>query len=100
MSVYMIGFVDIKDEQRFKDEYGPPTGESMARYGAKLLARDQQPDVKEGHLPIGHTVICEFPDRESAENWYNSEEYAPLIKIREEIADTTLAFISGVEQQN
>lgn len=89
-------FVAINDEQRLMNEYAGPTAESMKPYGGKLLAVDTKPDVKEGDWPAGRTIIYEFPDMESATGWYHSEEYAPLLKLRGEIADTNLAFVSGV----
>jgi uncharacterized protein (DUF1330 family) len=41
-------------------------------------------------------VIVEFPDRESAEAWYESEVYRPLRELRQRSASTVILLAAGV----
>jgi uncharacterized protein (DUF1330 family) len=40
-------------------------------------------------------VIIEFPTLEQAHKWYDSTEYAPLLKLRLEATRGTAVFIEG-----
>jgi uncharacterized protein (DUF1330 family) len=42
-------------------------------------------------------VIIEFPDMETAEAWYNSDAYRPLLEMRGSFAESILALVPGVE---
>jgi uncharacterized protein (DUF1330 family) len=40
-------------------------------------------------------VVVEFPDIDAAHRWYASDAYAPLIKLREATATTSLVLLPG-----
>ena len=42
-------------------------------------------------------MILEFGSLESARRWYDSEEYKPLIAMREAISRSTVFFIDGFD---
>lgn len=96
MAAYLIAFVDVHDIERYTREYVPKILETLAPIQGKILASTDATSVKEGAVPEGRTVIIEFPDLETANTWYNSSEYAPLITLREELASSNLALLPGV----
>ncbi|MEX2206486.1 MAG: DUF1330 domain-containing protein [Myxococcota bacterium] len=95
MPAYIIAFVDIHDRARFAQEYLPGVAATFEPYGGRLLAASDEPKTLEGAVPPGRTVILEFPDLDSAHNWYASDAYAPLLALRESIATTALIALPG-----
>ena len=74
----------------------PPTGPGDFRLGSQLIVRESQAAVffRDGKAldvlgPGRHTlttanipVLIEFPSLAEAHAWYESDEYAPLLKLR------------------
>jgi uncharacterized protein (DUF1330 family) len=48
-------------------------------------------------LPAGRTVVLEFPTKKAALDWYRSEEYTEIRKLREGAARATLYVVDGVD---
>ena len=48
-----------------------------------------------GEWNYSRTVVVKFPDYETALSWYNSDEYAPIKKIREENSNGNFIIIEG-----
>jgi len=44
--------------------------------------------------PQNHLIIIEFESREIAENWYNSDEYSSLKKLRQKATENSWAVIT------
>ena len=97
MPAYLVAFVDASDEERYAQEYVPPVLELVHRHGGRLLCAADTVRLKEGTWPKGRTVIIEFPDMGTAEAWYNSAEYRPLLELRGNFAESVLAFVPGVQ---
>lgn len=95
MPAYMIAFVDIRDRARFVQEYLPGVAATFEPYGGRLLAACDETKTLEGMVPRGRTVVIEFPDLDSAHQWYASDAYAPLLELRESIATTSLTSLPG-----
>jgi uncharacterized protein (DUF1330 family) len=91
-----VAFVDVSDEQHHAQDYVPPVLELVNQYGGRLLCAADTVEMKEGIWPKGRTVLIEFPDMETAESWYNSDEYRPLLEIRGSFAESILALVPGV----
>ncbi len=95
MSAYII--VDTKitnpDEYENYKARARPIAES---FGGKYIARGGDMDVVESDLwTPTRIVIVEFPDMDSARNFVNSEEYAPVKKLRHDNAECTLTIVEG-----
>jgi uncharacterized protein (DUF1330 family) len=97
MSAYLVAFVAVSEEARYAQEYVPPVLELVHRYGGRLLCAADTVSRKEGTWPKGRTVISEFPDMETAEAWYHSDEYRPLLELRGKFAESVLALVPGVQ---
>ncbi len=85
--VYAIVQMDVTDPERFLPEYAMPLiGQFMER-GIQPLAATPEPDVIEGSYDRSNTVIIKLPDRAAFDDWYNSDDYAPLKAKRAELSD-------------
>ena len=96
MPAYVIAFMQVKDDKKYDEDYVAHVGPLVAKYGGKPLALTAAPDIREGSWPAGRNILIEFPDRESAVAWYEDPEYAPLIKLRNQLADGPLAILEGL----
>ena len=66
-------------------------------YGGEYLSRGGEINVLENALwEPTRMVLVKFPDKESAIDWYNCEEYQALKKIRIDNATSTSFFIEGL----
>lgn len=81
MSVYIVARIDIEDRDRYA-QYEAGFMEIFAAHGGRLLAVDEAPEVIEGAWPVTRTVLIEFPDRDAAMAWYDSEDYQQLAQHR------------------
>lgn len=96
MSAYLVAFADVKDGDKFQNEYAAKVGPIVEKYSGKFLCATPADNAKEGSFPAGNLVIVEFPDMDSAEGFYNDPDYQPLKAVRQSICDTQLGLFPGV----
>jgi uncharacterized protein (DUF1330 family) len=77
--------VDIHDAEIY-EEYKKLTPATVEAYGGKFLVRGAEIIVLEGEWNHDRLVMIEFPDKNSAMNWYYSKEYEKARSIREKAA--------------
>ena len=94
MAAYIISALDIYDKEKFDQVYFPAIFKQVEQYGGKLLAASEKQQVVEGNWLRGRTALWEFPDVETVQTWYQSEDYAPLLKLRKEISNDSIILIS------
>ncbi|MGV8080728.1 MAG: DUF1330 domain-containing protein [Syntrophales bacterium] len=94
MAAYVVVQVEVTDWDRFR-EYLKETPIVSARYGGKYIARGGETVVLEGGDPVGRVVIIEFPSLKRAKEWYHSEEYGEIRKLREGAAKGLLIAVEG-----
>ncbi len=82
--VYLLAHLHVPDVEAYRREYGRKVMHQLSAVGARLLVASPSPTVLEGEWEATWTAVIRFPDREAAERWYRSEEYAPLKKLRVE----------------
>ncbi len=82
---------DMDTMRRFAEASAPV----IAEYGGRVLARDPNPDIREG-AQQGISVVVEFDDVETAKRFYDSEGYTSAKSIREAVAETDLRIVTGV----
>jgi uncharacterized protein (DUF1330 family) len=81
MSVFIVAQINIEDRAEYS-EYESGFVEIFSKYAGRLLSVDEDPQVLEGSWPHTRTVLIEFPSRDEAMAWYESEEYQALAKHR------------------
>ena len=94
MSVYVISEVEILDETQGQ-RYRELAAASIAHHGGRYLARGATPTVLEGTCDK-RVVLVEFPDRETAETWYASPEYAEALALSKTALQRRLLLVDGV----
>ncbi len=97
--VYMIATIDVKDHQKYLEEYGIPVGEMFAEIGAEILVATPEAKVLEGEWQGNWTVVVKLPDAGAIHRLYDSDKYAPFRKARiEELTHhSTLAVFPGFQ---
>lgn len=94
---YLIAQVTVTDEEAF-EKYRVRVPEVTQGYDGEYLARGGRQLGLEGPLPShNRTVIARFPSYERAVEWYHSEAYTELVKLRQAGSDGTLYIVEGIE---
>ncbi len=89
MSAYLIGHITIKDPDKWAI-YVRGVQASLDKYDASIIFRGKRSKVFTGYHPHDQTVVIQFPDQPSLQQWYESEAYQELIPIRDEAADVVI----------
>ena len=95
MAAYILGQINITDVETFK-RYSEKVALTVQQYGGRYLVRGGEVDKLEGTFLGRRMVVIEFQSVEAAKQWYTSEEYAPLIKLRRSASDGNLLLVDGV----
>jgi uncharacterized protein (DUF1330 family) len=69
--------------------------EIFDRFSGKLIGADENVEIVEGAWPFTRTVLIEFPSKELARAWYESEEYQAVVDLRHDSATSNLVIVSG-----
>jgi uncharacterized protein (DUF1330 family) len=95
MTAYVIYQGEVLDPERY-DEYKTKAAACIIAAGGKYVVRGGDVEVLEGEAPAGRTVVLEFPTRQAAIDWYRSDEYTEIRKIREGAARARMFVVDGV----
>jgi uncharacterized protein (DUF1330 family) len=95
MSAYVVYQGEVLDPERY-DEYKAKAAASIHAAGGRYLVRGGDVEVLEGEAPAGRTVVLEFPTMQAAIDWYQSDEYTDIRKIREGAARARMYVVDGV----
>jgi uncharacterized protein (DUF1330 family) len=90
---YVIITEDIKDPAGMA-EYGKLAMKTMS--GATVLSVETKPTVLEGKWHGSQTVVIEFESVEAAKEWYYSDAYQAVAKIRQGAAECNGVILSGL----
>ncbi len=94
MAAYVIGEIEVTDPGTY-EEYRKRVPAVIAEYGGRYLVRGGKVETLEGGWSPKRLVAVEFKSMEQALKWYRSDEYAPLIKLRQKASRGTLAIVEG-----
>ena len=94
MSGYIIVQINVKNNENYK-EYLKHVTSIASKYEGEYLVRAGNFDIMEGQWPYKRNVVIKFPSYEVAMDWYHSEEYAPVKRIREDNAEGNCLIIKG-----
>jgi uncharacterized protein (DUF1330 family) len=86
---------EVFDPERY-EEYKRLVAPNIAAAGGRYLVRGGQAEALEGELPGGRTVVVEFPTMQAAVDWYRSEEYSAIRKVREGAARANIYVVEGI----
>ena len=81
MPAYVVAAVSVTDPDGMA-EYGAKVGAVTEAHGGRYLFVGPGAEKLEGDWAVDGMAIIEFPDREAAQRWYDSPEYAELREVR------------------
>ncbi len=95
MAAYLIATIhEITDTERFA-EYRRHVGATITEYGGKYVTGHHPVERLEGDWqPFGITVV-EFESAERIREWYNSDRYRELIRVREGAGRVDIFIVEG-----
>jgi uncharacterized protein (DUF1330 family) len=95
MPAYVIAAVnDAWDDEKLA-EYRAGNTDVVAAHGGRFVARGGGQELLEGAWEPKRIVIIEFPDRDAARGWYESDGYAPLRELRRSASVTDIVIVEG-----
>jgi uncharacterized protein (DUF1330 family) len=94
MSAYVIAEIEVTDPAAY-EEYRKQVPGVVAKYDGKFLVRGGKVESKEGGWTPKRIVVLEFPSMAQAQKWYDSPDYAPLIKLRQKASKGRLIIVEG-----
>lgn len=94
MKAYLIANITVTDPERYPPYRAQVPG-VVTQYGGRFLVRAGAVHPLEGELGFDRFVVIEFPSLEVAKQFYDSPEYAPLLKLRMETTRSQVAFVEG-----
>ena len=95
MSVYTFGTITVTDPAWIED-YIPKVQALVEAAGGRYIARGEPEHLEGPASQPSVGVIIEFPDKESARAWYDSADYAPFRKARQDGSTGDLFLVDGV----
>ena len=96
MSGYVIAQIEVTNHENYK-EYLAKVTNIVKKFDGEFLVRGGEFEHVEGTWKHSRNIIVKFPSYERALEWYNSEEYAPLIKLRQSASEGDLVIVDGVK---
>ncbi len=94
MPAYLIVYETITDSSKFL-RYIKTVDPVIIRRGGRLLASGP-PDVVEGEFPLERALVFEWPTRQAASDFWHSEEYTEIKKLRQGAAEIQAIIIDGI----
>ena len=95
MKYYLIGEIEVTDQSWVPDYVQKVTG-MVERWGGRYLARTPKVEKIEGERkPLQLVVIVEWPSKEVAVAFYESEEYRPYLQKRLTGAKNEFLLVAG-----
>ncbi|MDR9394970.1 MAG: DUF1330 domain-containing protein [Roseovarius sp.] len=95
MSAYIIARIHVHDPDAYQ-AYAARTVELAEKFGGRFLAKGGAQTGLEGSCPDRHVVI-EFPDRQAAVDWYNSDDYQEILPIALSSSDRDIVIVDGID---
>jgi uncharacterized protein (DUF1330 family) len=95
MAAYVIAEIDITDPKAY-EEYRAKVPGVIAKYGGKFIVRGGKVEPLEGGWQPKRLAVIEFGSMKQALEFYRSEDYAPLIKLRQRASRGKIVIVEGI----
>jgi len=92
---YVIAQINVTDAEAYK-EYVAEVTPIVAKFGGEYLIRGGEADVVEGESAYERIVVIRFPSLQTAHDWHDSAEYAPVKKMRQEASTSIQILAAGI----
>jgi len=97
MPAYVIVETNVHDPEQY-EQYKAASPGAVHAGGGRFVARGGELAVLEGDWEPSRLVILEFPDLETAREWYASEAYEGAKRLREGAASLRMVAVEGLEE--
>jgi uncharacterized protein (DUF1330 family) len=94
MPAFVIADITIEDAARYAD-YRAQVPATVTKHGGRFIVRGGAHERLEGDWQPGRLVVIEFPDMAAARAWYASQEYGPLIRLRQSASTGSVLLVEG-----
>ena len=91
---YLLAKLTITDQEAY-GAYRAGFGNVFQQYGGEILSVSAEPTVLEGEWEAPTTVIIRFDSRAEALEWYNSDGYQELVRIRQAASSGDFILMDG-----
>ena len=91
---YLVGQITVTNPEAYA-VYASKVPQTITAFGGKYLVRGGNATQLEGQALGERNVVIEFPNREIAEAWYNSDAYQAIIAHRSNNSTGALALVDG-----
>lgn len=95
MTIYIVAQINIHDREAYS-VYEAGFAEIFQRHQGRMLAVDEDPHLLEGQWSHTRTVLIEFPDKDAALAWYQSDDYQTLAEHRFAASVANTVILSGL----
>ena len=92
---YVIAQLRVTNPENYK-EYVDKVTPIVKKFGGEFLVRNGEYQIFDGETKFPRIVLLKFQSYERALEWYNSEEYKPIKKIRLDNSEGTNIIIRGI----
>jgi uncharacterized protein (DUF1330 family) len=96
MPAYVVSYVAVNDPDAM-GRYATTAAPITEGHGGRYLFAGPGAETLDGEWPGDAMAIIEFPSREAAMRWYESQEYAQAKPLREAAGQTALIVTPDVE---
>jgi uncharacterized protein (DUF1330 family) len=94
MPGYVIVEIEVLDPAGY-EEYKNQAGATVVAYGGKYIVRGGATETLEGDWKPKRLVVLEFESVQRAKDWWNSQEYRELKKMRQRTAHAKMIVVEG-----
>ena len=91
---FVYDLIEVLDESKMA-EYREKVFPNVESFGGTYRVVGGEQHALEGEWKLSFPVVIEFENKQAALNWYESPEYAPLRRLRQEAARGNGLLIDG-----
>ena len=95
MSGYLIAQLNVKNLELYK-KYIEKVTPLVKKFGGEYIVRSGKYEIVQGEWLYPRNVIIKFPSYQNAVDFYKSDEYEPVKKIREDNSEGNCIIIEGI----
>ncbi|WP_291781169.1 DUF1330 domain-containing protein [Cecembia sp.] len=95
MAALVLVEVSIHDPELY-EEYKKHTLATITKFRGRFVVRGAKTETLEGDWNPERLVILEFPDVETAKDWWNSPDYTVAKEIRYKAAQSKMLVVESI----
>lgn len=95
MAALVLVEVSIHDPELY-EEYKKHTLATITKFGGRFVVRGAKTESLEGDWNPERLVILEFPNVQTAKDWWSSPEYSVAKQIRYQAAQSKMLVVESV----